>query len=148
MHLRRERREGRQPRKVTFDPVAEGPSRRVERQRPRDLRCRAAVGRELELERRALAIHGGRDRDVVVTRVAAVEREVLRTQVGIGLLLERGPLRLEGQRERPRVDVPERRPLDVDLGRLSNRGNPSAEAIDVAARSHRDRHPIPGGLVC
>jgi hypothetical protein len=83
---------------------------------------------------------------MVVARRAAGEREALRMQIQVGLVLESGSLRFECQRERSRGDVLEPRAFDVDLGRMSNRGIPSAKVLDAAARLHEDRHSIPGGL--
>ena len=142
-----ERREGGEPREAPFDLVGDGPPRCLERQRARELRGRVARRRELEPERRALPIHGGRKRDVVVARAAAVERQPLHTQIHVGLVLERGPLRSNDERERLRGGAPERGAIDVHLGGLSKRGAPSAEAFDTAARPHGDRHSIPGGRV-
>ena len=83
---------------------------------------------------------------MVVARGAAGEGQPLRPQIHVCLVLKRRPVRLEGKGERPRADVPKRGALDVDLGPLSNRGIPSAEALDVAARSHLDRHLVPWAL--
>ena len=144
MDARRERCERRQTGEVPVDFVTKGFTRAVERQRAGELAGRAALGRELELQGRALAIHHGRHCEAIVACATAVERESADAQIEVGPMVSRGPFRFQRHRERPSGDVPEGGALDVDLGSLRESGVPSGEALDAPTRPHRDGHSIQG----
>ena len=83
---------------------------------------------------------------MIVTRGSTAEREPVRPQVHVGLVLHRRPLRRDLQCERPRDDVLEREALDGDVRRMPNREGSSTEVLDVAARKERHRNLIPWSL--
>jgi len=137
-----ERRERRQPGEVPVHLIEYGPLRSVERQRSSDFGDRAPLGRNLELQRGTIAIHGGRNRDAVVAGTAGFEHETVDAQIEVSRVFSGGSFRLQSHRDRLGGDVPEAGVLDVELGRLGDCGIPSSEALDVPTRSNRDGHSI------